>query len=178
MTRKRVWTLNRVQDGAWQWLNGKGAVEKPFSSGKTELRAVAAEADLCLCGDDVADLVLKDLLGAVLPYIKVGAVSFPFEIDCFVFRSQVFARMAPEHKALVVGGYNSLGLITLMCGDGTNDVGALKRAHVGVAIMTTTAGAAAAPSSSSIPKTKGSVAIAGGASAAKTLEKAMEEEAS
>lgn len=43
----------------------------------------------------------------------------------------VFARMSPRHKELLVARLNSLGHTTLMCGDGTNDVGALTQAHIG-----------------------------------------------
>lgn len=47
----------------------------------------------------------------------------------------VFARHAPHHKEAVVAAFNLGGAQTLMCGDGTNDVGALKRAHVGISII-------------------------------------------
>ena len=47
----------------------------------------------------------------------------------------VYARHAPHHKEAVVAALNRAGERTLMCGDGTNDVGALKCAHVGISII-------------------------------------------
>ncbi|ADM11026.1 P-ATPase-V [Encephalitozoon intestinalis ATCC 50506] len=47
----------------------------------------------------------------------------------------IFARADPIHKEKIIEKYNKMGKYTLMCGDGTNDVGALKSAHVGIALM-------------------------------------------
>lgn len=54
---------------------------------------------------------------------------------------KVYARMAPEDKETVLRSMREHGLHTLMCGDGANDVGALKQAHVGVALLSGFAGA-------------------------------------
>ena len=47
---------------------------------------------------------------------------------------RVFARMAPEHKALLVQAFKKEGFTTLMCGDGANDCAALRTASVGVSL--------------------------------------------
>ena len=46
----------------------------------------------------------------------------------------IFARMAPEHKALLVESFKQEQFTVLMCGDGANDCSALRSADVGVSL--------------------------------------------
>jgi cation-transporting P-type ATPase 13A2 len=62
---------------------------------------------------------------------------------------KIFARMLPDQKMKLVEAYQEIEYFTGMCGDGANDIGALKAAHVGVSLSEAEA-SIAAPFTSSI----------------------------
>jgi magnesium-transporting ATPase (P-type) len=59
-------------------------------------------------------------------------------------RIRVFGRCSPSDKVSVVSNFVDRGRVTLMCGDGQNDCGSLRAAHVGVALSNTEASIVAA----------------------------------
>ncbi|KAJ8529363.1 hypothetical protein K7X08_036198 [Anisodus acutangulus] len=87
------------------------------SYSENEVGALSEAYDLCIGGECIEMLQQTSTVHKVVPYVKV------------------FARVSPEQKELILTTFKSVGRMTLMCGDGTNDVGALKQAHVGVALL-------------------------------------------
>lgn len=71
-------------------------------------------------------------------------------VDDLVFNGAIFARMAPEHKSLLIEQLQFRNKLVGMCGDGANDCGALKTADIGISLCEAEA-SIAAPFTSSIP---------------------------
>ncbi|CAL8460618.1 g147 [Coccomyxa elongata] len=105
-------------DSIFEWTTPDEGLGLPFERSRQSAVSLAAEWDLCISGDGLHHL---QQIGAEADYIPL---------------TQVFARVSPDQKELILRTLRSVGWTTLMCGDGTNDVGALKTAHVGVALLT------------------------------------------
>jgi len=71
--------------------------------------------------------------GKVLPGAALDKMSEP-EILEAVQETDVFARVSPQHKVLIVDALRKTGAVAAMTGDGVNDAPALKRADIGVAM--------------------------------------------
>uniref|UniRef100_A0A0E0L2C5 Cation-transporting ATPase n=2 Tax=Oryza punctata TaxID=4537 RepID=A0A0E0L2C5_ORYPU len=112
---KPVLILTRTKTGGFEWVSPDETDRAPYSA--EEVAVVSESHDLCISGDCFDMLQRTDAVIQVIPYVKV------------------FARVAPEQKELVLTTFKTVGRVTLMCGDGTNDVGALKQAHVGIALL-------------------------------------------
>jgi Ca2+-transporting ATPase len=69
----------------------------------------------------------------VMTGAEVGAMS-DHDLREEVRRTDVFARVAPEHKMRIVEALQKNGEVVAMTGDGVNDAPAIKRADIGVAM--------------------------------------------
>lgn len=57
------------------------------------------------------------------------------DVAALCLRAHIFARVSPAQKERIVELFNASGHHTAMVGDGSNDSGALKRAHIGLAVI-------------------------------------------
>ncbi|KAH9540758.1 hypothetical protein CY35_14G023000 [Sphagnum magellanicum] len=55
-------------------------------------------------------------------------------MDKLLYFTRIYARFTPADKVLVANLHRDHGLVVGMCGDGGNDCGALRAAHVGIAL--------------------------------------------
>eukprot|EP00934_Nitzschia_sp_Nitz4_P005704 Nitzschia sp. Nitz4//scaffold440_size7261//1106//5402//NITZ4_009160-RA/size7261-snap-gene-0.0-mRNA-1//-1//CDS//3329552021//5694//frame0 len=104
------------ENGAMQWINEKDEVLATPTL--AELSDKAGGIALAMSGAAWSHLLKHDREQALalVPFVRV------------------FARCSPHDKVSVVDTFASLGATTFMCGDGGNDAGALKAAHVGLAL--------------------------------------------
>lgn len=79
--------------------------------------------------------ILKDydicITGFALAKLKENSTA----VKQLLRHTWVYARVSPKQKEEILIGLRDMGYTTCMCGDGTNDVGALKQAHIGVALL-------------------------------------------
>lgn len=107
-------------DDEWLWESIDKTIQLPLNIKNIESRKeIWKDYALCVTGEGLSYLKenQRELLRKLLPHVVI------------------FARCAPKQKEFIIVSLQSLGYTTLMCGDGTNDVGALKHAPVGVAIL-------------------------------------------
>lgn len=67
----------------------------------------------------------------------------PSLVGAVASKGLVFARMSPSHKTQIIQCLQSLDYIVAMVGDGANDCGALKAAHIGISLSQAEASIAA-----------------------------------
>jgi manganese-transporting P-type ATPase len=111
-----VWDDGDSHNFAWRTVDEKKTV-KNFDPESAELNEELKKYDLSVTGAGLMQLVDKPCFDQLLP------------------RLWVYARVSPSQKELILTKLKAAGYFTLMCGDGTNDVGALKQAHIGIALL-------------------------------------------
>lgn len=99
------------------WRNVEETKVYPFKSADSFDFELFEKHDICLTG------------------YALGHLSEHPQIRDLLKRTWVYARVSPAQKEFILTSLKDAGYSTLMCGDGTNDVGALKQAHIGVALL-------------------------------------------
>jgi manganese-transporting P-type ATPase len=99
------------------WRSVDDQISIPVDPTKPLDEQIIASKDLCVTGYALAKFKDQPALSSLYRH------------------TWVYARVSPKQKEDILTGLKLAGYHTLMAGDGTNDVGALKQAHIGVALL-------------------------------------------
>src|ERR1700738_4370634 len=111
-------TINTNIELRWQSVDEKTVIS--YTAGDTIDAKLLTDYDICLTGPALSKLDPSLHKSVILQLLS---------------HTWVYARVSPSQKEFILTTLKEAGYTTLMCGDGTNDVGALKQAHVGVALL-------------------------------------------
>ena len=104
-------------------------VWKEFASGHGDTRDTDSVKRLVQSrGGDAGDVELAVTGKAFAALTSAG------EMEGLVLHTRIFARMSPAQKVETIALHQARKLVVAMCGDGGNDCGALRLAHVGLAL--------------------------------------------
>ena len=113
----RTGALAKQPSLVWESLEASAGNKRVIPFDAKTVEKLGAEFDLVVAGDVLVDDLVE------------------FWTSLAVQQVRVFARLSPQQKERVIGAVKAQGGRPLMCGDGGNDVGALKQADVGVALL-------------------------------------------
>lgn len=130
-------TTNSPVNPKLKWVSAKTdlgteapMLEIPYVCDGKSIVNLSKQYSLCVTGETLNAALAEDRDGGLWDFL-----------DSVV----IFARMSPDDKERVLKRLKQQGRHTFMCGDGANDVGALKQAHVGVALLSGFGGANTKP---------------------------------
>lgn len=119
---QKVSLARKTAEGGIVWTDADSEVPVASPSGKI-LSKEGNDVDLAITGEAWIAILQDDpkYAASIAPHVRV------------------YGRCNPSDKVAVVAHFVEQGKKTLMCGDGGNDCGSLKSAHVGIALSTSEA---------------------------------------
>uniref|UniRef100_M4BEL3 P5A-ATPase transmembrane helical hairpin domain-containing protein n=1 Tax=Hyaloperonospora arabidopsidis (strain Emoy2) TaxID=559515 RepID=M4BEL3_HYAAE len=126
-----------AEDGSVCWKSiddgSPGMEEEVILFDVNEVAKMQVQYDMCVTGE--AMTLLYKQQEEKCENNAAALEGFLTTLEKICLCTTVFARTSPQQKEQVILAMKRCGKTTAMCGDGTNDVGALKQAHIGISIV-------------------------------------------
>jgi Ca2+-transporting ATPase len=97
------------------------------------IRVIMITGDYPVTAQNIAGRMGLKNLGQVITGTQLSEMNV-LELRDKIRTANIFARVLPEHKLMIVNALKENGEIVAMTGDGVNDAPALKSAHIGIAM--------------------------------------------